>query len=90
MEINILEEDKKKIEFEVLGEDMTLCNALKDELWNDSDVEVAASKMDHPLVSNPTLILETSKKNPKDVVLKAADSLQTKFKKLKEDFNKKC
>lgn len=90
MEINILEEDNKKIEFEILGEDFTLCNALKDEFWNDEDVEVAASKMDHPLVSHPILILETNKKNPKDVVLKAADSLQTKFKQLKEDFNKKC
>ena len=90
MEINILGEDKKKIEIEIVGEDSTLCNALKDELWKDDNVDVAASKIDHPLVSNPTLIVEVSKKNPKDVVLKAADSLQSKFKKLKEEFNKKC
>lgn len=90
MEINILEEDKKRLEIEIVGEDSTLCNALKDELWRDESVEVAASKKDHPLVSNPTLLVEVNKKNPKDILLNAADSLQSKFKELKEEFNKKC
>ena len=90
MEINILEEDKKRLEIELVGEDSTLCNVLKDELWNDDSVEVAASKVDHPLVSNPTLLVEVNKKNSRDVLLNAADSLQSKFKELKEEFNKKC
>ena len=90
MEINILEEDKKRLEIELVGEDSTLCNVLKDELWRDDSVEVAASKVDHPLVSNPTLLVEVNKKNSRDVLLNAADSLQSKFKELKEEFNKKC
>lgn len=90
MEINVLEEDKKKIEIEIIGEDSTLCNALKDELWNDENVDVVASNIEHPLVSNPTLILEVNKKNPRDVLSKSVNSLQSRFKELKEEFDKKC
>ncbi|MFH1210028.1 MAG: DNA-directed RNA polymerase subunit L [archaeon] len=90
MEINILKEDKKKIEIEIVGEDSTLINALKDELWNNDAVEVVASNIEHPLVSHPTLILEVNKKNPREIILSAADSLKEKFKELKEDFDKKC
>jgi len=90
MEINILKEDKKKIEIQIIGEDSTLINALKDELWKQDNVDVVASKVEHPLISNPTLILEVNKKDPRETLIKVADSLQSKFKELKEEFEKKC
>ncbi|GAG48509.1 unnamed protein product, partial [marine sediment metagenome] len=38
MEINIIEEKKDKISFEIKGQGNTFCNILKDELWNDKHV----------------------------------------------------
>ena len=41
MELNFLEKKKDRLVFEIPGADHTLCNALKDELWNDKGVTVA-------------------------------------------------
>ena len=42
MEVNILEEKKDKIIFEIKGEGHTLSNAIRKELWNDEHVKAAA------------------------------------------------
>ena len=65
MEIVILEQTKNRLRIEVIGEDHTLCNALRKELWEDKDVEVAGYNMKHPLISEPEIIVETKSGNPK-------------------------
>jgi DNA-directed RNA polymerase subunit L len=60
MEINVLEEKAKRLVFELKGEDHTLCNALREELWNDKSVTVAAYNINHPLVGVPKFIIETN------------------------------
>jgi len=89
MEINIKDQNKNKIEFEIEQEDHTLCNALREELWNFKEVSISAYNIEHPLVSNPIMLVETSKGDPKKVVLKAADSLKKQIKSIKEVVNKK-
>lgn len=85
MEINILEESKNRIVFELKGEDHTFCNALKQELWADKDTKLASYKIDHPLVGVPEFILET-KADPKKVLLNAAKNLQKELEKFKKAF----
>ncbi|MBU4502483.1 MAG: DNA-directed RNA polymerase subunit L [Nanoarchaeota archaeon] len=68
MEIKVLEKKKNKLKLEIIGEDHTFCNTLRKELWNDKDVKVAGYNIEHPLVSNPVLTLETDKKDPKKVL----------------------
>jgi len=85
MEITVLNEDKEKIEIEIEGEDHTLCNALRTELWN-QDVDMAAYKIEHPLVGEPVLFV--SGKNPKGKLIKASSSLKKLFKSMKDDFSK--
>ena len=51
MEIKILKEEKNKIEFEIIGEDHTLCNSIRNELWNQDTIDAAAYNIKHPLVS---------------------------------------
>ncbi|MBR9701225.1 DNA-directed RNA polymerase subunit L, partial [Candidatus Woesearchaeota archaeon] len=46
MELIILEEKKHRITFELRGADHTFCNALKQELWNDSEITVSAYNID--------------------------------------------
>lgn len=75
MELKLIEDKKTKLVLEVHGEDHTLVNALTDELWNDDSVKVAAYRIDHPLIGIPTMIVETSGKDAKDVLSKAAQRL---------------
>lgn len=77
MEIKVLKKEKNKIELEIIGENHTFCNTLRKELWNDKDIQVAGYNIEHPLISNPVLTLETEKKDPKKV-------LEAAIKRLKE------
>jgi len=86
MEINIVEEGKGKLEVEVIGEDHTICNALRDELWN-HNVEISAYNIEHPLISNPTMLVEGSGDLRKKFV-SASDSLRKLFKEIKDSFDK--
>jgi len=89
MEIKILNEDKNRIEFEVIGEDHTLCNAVRNELWNQDNVNVSAYNIKHPLVSNPIMLVEVSKGDPKTALNSAVSSLKKQIKELKDIFSKK-
>lgn len=84
MNIKVIEKEKNKLKLEIIGEDHTFCNALRKELWNDKDVTVAGYNIEHPLVSNPVLTLETEKKDPKKVLESAIRRLKNKNVKIKE------
>ena len=72
MELKITEA-KNKIEVDLIGEDHTFCNLLRENLQKDPDVEYAAYNISHPYVSEPKLIVETKgKKKPKDAIIAAA------------------
>ena len=88
MEINIIKEDKTKLEIEIVGEDHTLCNALRRELWKNKDIKAAAYNIEHPLVSQPRFIVQTNKEDPKKALIKASESLNDEFKKFKDLINK--
>lgn len=83
MEINILEEKKNRLIFEVKGEGHTLCRALQKELWNDSHVKAAGYDIAHPLVGNPKFVLETDGADPKKTIsaaIKRLEKIAEKFK----------
>lgn len=80
MNIKVLEKTKNRIKFELEGKTHTLCNAISSELWNDKDIVVAGYNLEHPLISNAVLIVETSKGDPKKALLKAMDRLKKKNK----------
>ena len=89
MEIKVLKQEKNKIEFEVIGEDHTLCNAIRKELWSFDETDVSAYRIEHSLISEPVMLVETNKGDPVNVVLKANESLKKKIKEFKDEFNKK-
>lgn len=79
MEVKILEETKESIKIELQGEDHTLANVLRRELWNDSHVKIAGYNVDHPLIGNPILVVETDgKEDPKKALLAAVDRIKKK------------
>ncbi len=87
MEIKVLEKDKGKLKLEVVGEDHTLMNALRKELWEDKDTEVAGYRIDHLLIGNPILIVE-HKKDAKKALLEAVERLKKKNKEFKSKISK--
>ena len=89
MEIKILKEEKNKIEFEIINEDHTLCNAIRNELWNQDNVEVSAYNIKHPLISNPVMLVETSKGDPKNAIIGSVNSLKKQIKEIKDLASKK-
>ena len=88
MEINILKEDKNKVELEVINEDHTLCNIIRNELWKQDNVDVSAYNIKHPLISSPVIIVETSKGDPRKTLLKTVEDLKRQVKDIKENFLK--
>ena len=85
MKLNFIEDTKNKVVVDIKGEDYTFLNALKDELWNDKDVKVAAFRVDHPLLKVPRLIVETEKTDAKDAIDKAAQRLKKVMAKFGKD-----
>ncbi len=85
MEINILEEKKDKIIFEIKGEGHTLSNAIRKELWNDEHVKAAAYAIEHPLIEVPKFILETDGADPKKTLIAAAKRVQKDLEKVKAE-----
>lgn len=85
MEIDVLEQTKKRLVFKLDGGDHTLCNALKDELWNDKDVEAASYNIDHPLIGTPKFIIQTNgNQEPAKALTNAANRLKRKNKTFSE------
>lgn len=87
MEINVLESSKDEIRVEV--DSVTIVELLRVYLNNDSSVDVAVWKRDHP-TKNPVLYVKTKGKTPKkaiddavSAVTKELDTLAGDFKKLK-------
>jgi len=81
MEIKYIQETDNRIKVELIGEDHTVANAIRKELWENSHVKISGYQIENPLVSNPVLIIETeSKEDPKKALLKALEGLRKKNK----------
>ncbi len=80
MEIKVLESTKNRLKLEIVGEQHTIPNAVSKELWNDKSVVVAGYTLDHPMISNAVLIVETKSGNPKKALLGAISRLGKKSK----------
>lgn len=90
MEIKIIEQSKNKIIFELKGEDDSLCNALKDELYNDSNVKIASYRIDHPLINIPRFIVEVKTGDAKKTLVDAAKRLKKEAIKFHDEFKKQA
>jgi len=88
MEINVLEEKKGKMVFELIGASHTLCNVLKKELWKDKHVKNTGYVIKHPLVGKPEFMVETDGEDPRKVVTSACQKLGKEFDKFAADFKK--
>lgn len=70
MQLKILSSTPSEMEIEVLGENETLLNPIKQALLADKDVDFAEYIIEHPSLSTPKIFLRTKGKVKPDVVLK--------------------
>jgi len=82
MEIEVITNNKTKLEIKLPGANHTLCNALKTKLLENDNVKVATYAIRHPLVGVPLFLVETDTKQS------ALDAVKDAAKKLKADFAK--
>ena len=89
MEIRVLEQTKERLKIEILGEDHTLSNAIRKELWENSHVKIAGYNLEPSLITNPMMIIETDgSENPKKALLTAIENIKKRNKELLAEFNK--
>ena len=88
MELNVIEQSKGKLIFELKVEDHGFCNVLKDELNKDKHVKGATYNIEHPLVSEPRFVVETDGADPKKVLTDAAKRLSKTVDKFKTQYKK--
>ena len=87
MELNIIEDKKNKLVFEVEDLGHTFLNILKNELWNDNHVKIGTYSIRHPIISKPKFILETDgNENPRSALSSAIGRLKKTTEKLRKDF----
>lgn len=84
MEIKVLKQEKDRLEIEL--DNLTIAELIRNELWNDDKIEIAAWKREHP-TKNPVLIVKvkegTAKRALSEAVARAQkinDNLLDKFK----------
>ncbi|RJQ16971.1 DNA-directed RNA polymerase subunit L [Candidatus Woesearchaeota archaeon] len=89
MEIEVIEQSKKKLIFKLKGADHTFCNALKRELYSDESVKISSYTIEHPLINIPKFIVETdTSKTPEKALSAAVKRLQGTNAKVLEAFKK--
>ena len=86
MDLRVLKQDKDYVELEVIGEGHTMCNVLRKEIFNEKDDVVGGYNIEHPLVSNPKMIVKGDK--PIKLILNAIDRLKDKNKELRSKLKK--
>lgn len=87
MEIKFIEKKKNRLVFEIPGATHTLCNAIKDELWNDKNVTAATYSTGHPLTGTPKFIID-SKSDAMTALKDAIKRIEKRNKELLSAFKK--
>lgn len=87
MQLNVLSRADNEMEIEVIGENETLLNPIKQALLGDKDVDFAEYIIEHPSLSVPKIYLRTKgKANPETVLKRTIKSLIAEFDAFETEF----
>lgn len=86
MELNKIKEDSNMIEVELKGESVSFANLIKEELWNDENVDEAAYVKEHPYMAEPKIYVKMKgKASPRVALERALKRLEVKLKDLEKE-----
>jgi len=86
MELKKIEDTEKRMIVEFDGETIAFANMIKDKLWEDSSVKEAATIREHPYLSKPKILVETSHGSPQTALEKATEKLADETKEFRDKF----
>jgi DNA-directed RNA polymerase subunit L len=88
MEIEVITNEGKTLEFYLDGERHTLPNLLREKLAEKDSVEFVAYRLEHPIDKKARFILKTNSQNPKKILIEAIKEIQEEIIELKKSFEK--
>jgi len=88
MEFRVVKEDDKTLFLEVPGENHTVTNTLREELWNDKNVSEAADVKEHPYLAQPKIFVRVSRGSPRTALEKAAERVAERAGEFEKEFKK--
>ncbi len=88
MEIEVLKEEKHELQVQFSEIDHGFLNLLKEAIWQQSGVEMASFRLEHPEVSKPLFVLKTKGKEAKKVWNSALESVSEQLEKLNKELKK--
>ena len=89
MELNKIKEGNNMIEIELKGESVGFANLIKEELWNDDNVDEVAHIKEHPYMAESKLYVKMKgKSNPRVALERVVKRLQVKLKGLEKEFKR--
>lgn len=86
MKINILEEKKDALVVEIEGERHTIPNLIRESLWEDNSVVLAAYEKKHPMLGSPKVIINA--KDPRKALISAIKRSEAQTKEFIDEFEK--
>jgi DNA-directed RNA polymerase subunit L len=89
MEIKVLKRTSNELKIEIVGEGHTFCNVLQKALLEDDATEMAGYDLPHPLMSDPTIYIQTKKGlKPETAIRNAVKKIRKQNKEFKATFEK--
>ena len=90
MELNKIKEDTDMIEVELKGESVGFVNLIKEELWNDENIDEAAYIKEHPYMAEPKIYvrMKGGRFNTRVALDRAIKRLEVKLKDLEKEFKR--
>jgi len=85
MIVKVLKNEKNHLEIEL--NNLTIAELVRNELWEDSAVTVAAWKKTHP-TKNPILVIKTEGKSAQKVLTECLETIEKNNKKMIEEAKK--
>lgn len=89
MELRTIKKNEKELEIEVIDENETLLNPIKEVLLKNKDVEYATYMCDHPESKKRRLYIRVKKGKPEEVLAESVKQLQGEVKNFIKDFESK-
>lgn len=86
MKINVLEDKKDSLVVEIEGERHTIPNLVRESLWEDDSVTLAAYEKKHPSLGSPKIIVNA--KDPRKALVSAIKRSEAQTKEFLEEFEK--
>jgi DNA-directed RNA polymerase subunit L len=88
MEYEVLKEETHELQVQFSEIDHGMLNLIKEAVWQQSGVEMASFRIEHPEVSKPLFILKTKGKDAKKVWNSAIESTKEELEKLSKELKK--